>query len=149
MHASIIPLATLLTAALSLPQAAPTRSGPGPWQITNYNPGCGTSPAGCAYSFKISYTPPYSPDTSLPTEPAFSTHCSGNDVNQKDFKACAHSGVSQMDQPGPGESTLLVRHTWTDAEGVTYTETGNATITLFETDGQNFTVVPNQITAIA
>ena len=54
-----------------------------------------------------------------------------------------------MDQPGPGESTLLVRHTWTDAGGVTYTETGNATITLFETDGQNFTVVPSQITAIA
>ena len=31
----------------------------------------------------------------------------------------------------------------------TYTVTGNATITQFETDGQSFEIVPSMITAVA
>lgn len=138
---SILLLTALVSSALALPQG-PIQSGPGPWYVTNYNPGCGTSPAGCAYSFDISYTPSYGS-----SEPAFSTSCQGTDI-QGAYKPCADVSVSSNDVPGVGNSTLFVQHVYTQGEA-TYTITGNATITEFETDGQSFTIVPNLITAVA
>jgi hypothetical protein len=145
MQSTLLIFTTLLTAIFALPQG-PIQYGPGPWYVTNYNPGCGTSPAGCAYSFTIAYTPPSNPDPST-TEPAFSTTCEGTDI-QGGYKSCADVSVSSNDVPGIGNSTLFVQHVYTLGEA-TYTVTGNATITDFETDGQSFVIYPNKITAVA
>ena len=163
MHASLssplqflLAATTLLTTAvaLSIPQPKLTTrtisTSPGPWCVTNYDPGCGTSPAGCAYSFSIAYTSPTnpSPPSSL-GEPSFSTSCNGTDVDQVGYKPCADdSSVASKTEPGTGNFTLFVQHSWTE-QGVSYVETGNVTITELETSGQSFEIVPSQITAVA
>ena len=145
MHTSLLLITTLLTTALSLPQGS-APSGPGPWSVTNYDPGCGTSPAGCAYSFNITYTPTSHP--SSPIEPGFSTSCNGTDVDQDGYKPCADASVASKTGPGIGNFTLFMQHSWV-CEGVAYTETGNKTITELETAGQSFEIVPSVITAVA
>jgi hypothetical protein len=143
MHTSLL-LTTLLTTALSTQGITP--SSPGLWAVTNYNRGCSTSPPGCAYSFNITYTPPSHP--SSPIEPTFSTSCNGTDVDQDGYKPCADASVASKTEPGIGNFTLFVQHSWV-CEGVAYTETGNKMITELETAGQSFEIVPSVITAVA
>ncbi|KAG0649231.1 hypothetical protein D0Z07_4288 [Hyphodiscus hymeniophilus] len=134
------------TTALALPQKR-AQPGPGPWYINNYNPGCGTSPAGCEYSFNVSYAPAYG---SL--EPALCTSCLGSNI-QGGYKPCVDTSVSfnevcRFQVPGFMNDTLFLQHVYT-ADGATYTVTGNVTVTDFERVGQSFVVVPSVITAIA
>ena len=145
MQFTLLIFTNLLATAFALPQG-PIHYGPGPWYMTNYNPGCDTSPAGCAYSFNINYMPPYNSDPST-TEPAFSTSCKGTDI-QGGYKACADMSVSSKDVPGIGNSTLFVQHVYNLGEAL-YTVTGNATITDFQTEGQSFVIYPSEIIAVA
>jgi hypothetical protein len=144
MHTSVLFLSSLLASSLALPTTngpVPRQSGPGPWLVIDYNPGCGTSPAGCAYSFSISYTPSHGS-----TEPGFSTTCSGTNI-QNEFRPCADASISSNEVNGFENSTLIVQHVYRQGQAV-HTVTGNATITDFETDGQSFEIVPSTITAV-
>ena len=143
-------LTSLLTTALALPHQARGISesdspiSVGPWSLT-YNPGCGTSPAGCVYAFNITYTPPYG--SSQASEPAFSTSCQGTNI-QGSYRACTDASVSSNEYSNGLNDTLMVQHVYTSGEA-TYTVTGNVTITDFQTTGQRLVIVPNEITAVA
>lgn len=147
MRSTILLLASLLSTTFALPHQShsTTRSNSppslGPWSIT-YNPGCGTSPAGCLYTFNISYSPSYGSQ-----EPAFSTSCQGTNI-QGSYKPCADASVSSNEYSNGLNDTLMVQHVYNVGEA-TYTVTGNVTITDFQTDGQKMVIVPNEITAVA
>jgi len=109
-------LATLLTSTLALPTTThldlSTASLP-TWSVTNWTEGC--SPGGCTYSFNIStHAPPpataYNPSSPYP-EPAFSTFCSGTDVQNR-FVACDNPNVLANEVPGVSNLTLMIQHVW-------------------------------------
>ena len=106
---TILSLLALLPSALStpVPRTYPAQSPFPNYSITNYTTGC--SPAGCVYSFSISYVSPAC--TSQICEPSFSTQCNGTDI-QGSLMVCDDALISSNEVPGWSNVTLQVRHEW-------------------------------------
>lgn len=106
---TILSLLALLPTTLSKP-FRPTAAVHSPfpnYHITNYTTGC--SPAGCVYSFHVSYTS--EPCTSQMCEPSFATHCQGTDI-QNALVPCDNKLVTSNEIPGLSNVTLQIRHQW-------------------------------------
>jgi hypothetical protein len=106
-------LVALLPCALSYPYHRRELAFP-VYHVTKYTTGC--SPAGCAYSFNIYYTPgpcttPPGSNTTEICEPGFNTTCTGTDI-QGGWRACADAVIQSNEIPGSNNSTLMVRHQW-------------------------------------
>ncbi|KAH8598938.1 hypothetical protein B0O99DRAFT_683676 [Bisporella sp. PMI_857] len=81
----------------------------GSWPVTNFV--CpGGSPAGCVYSFNISFTPDPN-DTSFFQEPAFNTWCNGTNI-QGELQPCLDGSIKTEVVNGAQNSTLIVQHKW-------------------------------------
>lgn len=79
------------------------------YSITDYTTGC--SPAGCAYSFTVSYTPAAAACFAQICEPAFATTCNGTDI-QGGMATCADALITSNEVPGTSKATLQIMHTW-------------------------------------
>jgi hypothetical protein len=113
-------LLTLLTLASASPVPSSTSTStsttqtPFPnYSITDYTTGC--SPAGCTYSFSVSYQPdPAGSSSSCSAqicEPSFSTSCNGTDI-QGSMAVCDNALITSNEIPGTSNVTLQIQHTW-------------------------------------
>ncbi|KAK0103035.1 hypothetical protein ONS95_000783 [Cadophora gregata] len=129
------------TLALPSPASSPYPTSKPSWRVSNYTEGC--SPGGCIYNFDIE-----SPSTpSSLKEPTFRTHCTGTNVAGT-MQACRNPSITANSLPGPGKFTLVIQHSWTDKEAVTYFVGGNRTV---EIGGypKGFLVEQTSVSAIA
>jgi len=92
-------LSTLLSTSHALPQTVVNPGGITNWTVTNFELGC--SPGDCTYNFNING--PASADVG----PAFSTYCSGTDVQQK-LVPCGDQNVQANLVPTTEDGLVLV-----------------------------------------
>ncbi|KAK0117826.1 hypothetical protein ONS95_012150 [Cadophora gregata] len=105
------------TLAAPAPQTTVTPGAPTPWSVTSFTLGC--SPAGCTYSFSISG--PSTPGVG----PAFSTTCSGTDLQNK-MVPCAKPEISANLVPTDQGLVLQVNRLEKQGNGDTAVMSGSA-----------------------
>ncbi|KAH7371875.1 hypothetical protein BKA64DRAFT_649550 [Cadophora sp. MPI-SDFR-AT-0126] len=115
---SILTLLLSTTSAAPAPQTTVTPGAPTPWSVTEFKLGC--SPAGCTYNFCISG--PFTPGVG----PAFSTTCSGTDL-QKKMVPCVKPEILANLVPIDTGLVLQVNRLEPQSNGDTAVMSGNAT----------------------
>ncbi|PVH79576.1 hypothetical protein DL98DRAFT_516014 [Cadophora sp. DSE1049] len=115
---SIFTLLLSTTSAAPAPQTTVTPGAPTPWSVTDFKFGC--SPAGCTYDFSISG--PFTGGVG----PAFSTSCSGSDLQNK-MVPCAKPEILANLVPTDKGLVLQVNRFEPQSNGDTAVMSGNAT----------------------